>query len=154
MGSKNRHQVDLHVGQRLRKRRQELGMSQEKLGEAVQLTFQQIQKYEKGYNRISCSKLYEFAGILKTNIEYFFDGLKALVNGATEEVYIFKSDKNEYMTLDSASNQYEVAENINESLGNEIKEMVKYFKNISSKQAREHVLNLAKLLSENEDINY
>ena len=58
------HPVDVHVGARMRQRRTLLGMSQEKLGTAVGLTFQQIQKYERGSNRIGSSRLYEFAKVL------------------------------------------------------------------------------------------
>jgi transcriptional regulator with XRE-family HTH domain len=67
--------VDIHVGGRLRLRRTLLGISQDKLGEAVGLTFQQIQKYERGANRISASRLYEFCGILDVDISYFFDDM-------------------------------------------------------------------------------
>ncbi len=67
--------VDLHVGARIRMRRRMQGVSQEKLAEALGLTFQQVQKYERGANRVSASKLYEIAAALKTPIAYFFDGL-------------------------------------------------------------------------------
>src|SRR3954470_24288824 len=67
------HPVDVHVGARMRQRRTLLGMSQEKLGTAVGLTFQQIQKYERGANRISSSRLYEFARVLDVPVSYFFD---------------------------------------------------------------------------------
>ncbi len=147
MDSKKRHQVDLHVGQRLRKRRQELGMSQEQLGEAVELTFQQIQKYEKGYNRISSSKLFEFSHILKTTVGYFFDGYKAFVDLPDNETYTFRNIEPSYASLDSADNNYEVNEVADTSLDLEIKEMIVHFRSIASKEARQHILNLAKLLS-------
>src|SRR5215467_7432999 len=67
------HPVDVHVGARMRQRRTLLGMSQEKLGTAVGLTFQQIQKYERGTHRIGSSRLYEFAKVLDVPISYFFD---------------------------------------------------------------------------------
>src|SRR5215467_2730040 len=67
------HPVDVHVGARMRQRRTLLGMSQEKLGTAVGLTFQQIQKYERGSNRIGSSRLYEFAKVLDVPVSYFFD---------------------------------------------------------------------------------
>lgn len=67
--------VDVHVGARLRLRRTLLGVSQEKLGEAVSLTFQQIQKYERGANRIGASRLFEFSRILDTSISYFFEDM-------------------------------------------------------------------------------
>ena len=66
--------VDKHVGKRLRWRRREMNYSQEKLGELLGLTFQQIQKYEKGVNRVSAGRLYEIARILDTSIAYFFQG--------------------------------------------------------------------------------
>lgn len=66
--------VDKHVGSRVRMRRVLLGMSQEKLGEALGLTFQQVQKYEKGTNRVSASRLQEISKILKVPPSFFFDG--------------------------------------------------------------------------------
>ena len=69
------HPVDIHVGMRLRLRRLELKLSQKQLGEALDLSFQQVQKYEKGNNRISASKLFEIAGILEVPTLYFFEGL-------------------------------------------------------------------------------
>lgn len=69
------HPVDLHVGARLRLRRKTAGMSQSQLGAALGLTFQQLQKYERGTNRISASKLYAAAGCLKTSVAWFFEGL-------------------------------------------------------------------------------
>lgn len=71
------HPVDRHVGLRIRMRRKELGISQEKLAEALGLTFQQVQKYERAANRISASKLWEVARALQTNVAYFYEGLEA-----------------------------------------------------------------------------
>jgi transcriptional regulator with XRE-family HTH domain len=67
--------VDLHVGARIRLRRRMQGVSQEKLADALGLTFQQVQKYERGANRVSASKLYEIATALQAPVSYFFDGL-------------------------------------------------------------------------------
>ncbi len=66
--------VDLYVGKRIRDRRKEVQVTQEKLAEHLGLTFQQVQKYEKGANRVSASKLYEIARALNASIEYFFRG--------------------------------------------------------------------------------
>jgi len=66
--------VDRHVGSRVRMRRITVGMSQEKLGEALGVTFQQIQKYEKGSNRISASRMQNIAQVLGVPVSYFFDG--------------------------------------------------------------------------------
>jgi transcriptional regulator with XRE-family HTH domain len=67
--------VDLHVGARIRMRRRMQGVSQERLAESLGLTFQQVQKYERGANRVSASKLYEIAATLRSPVSYFFDGL-------------------------------------------------------------------------------
>lgn len=81
--------IDIHVGARLRMRRVLQGMSQENLGERLDLTFQQVQKYEKGANRVSASRLYQIGEILKVPVEYFFDGLpdpSTSVDGFAEAV--------------------------------------------------------------------
>lgn len=69
------HPVDRHVGLRIRMRRKEIGVSQERLAEALGITFQQVQKYERGANRVSASKLWEIARALKTTVTYFYEGL-------------------------------------------------------------------------------
>jgi transcriptional regulator with XRE-family HTH domain len=66
--------TDKHVGSRVRMRRMMLGMSQEKLGDALGLTFQQVQKYEKGTNRIGASRLQQISHILQVPVEFFFEG--------------------------------------------------------------------------------
>lgn len=67
--------VDSYVGRRVRVRRMTLGISQEQLGDALGLTFQQVQKYEKGQNRIGAGRLYKIAQILSVPVEYFYEGL-------------------------------------------------------------------------------
>jgi transcriptional regulator with XRE-family HTH domain len=67
--------VDKEIGSRVRMRRMLIGMSQEKLGEMLNLTFQQVQKYEKGTNRISASRLVDIARVLGVSIGYFYEGL-------------------------------------------------------------------------------
>ncbi len=67
------HPVDVHVGKRLRLRRSMLGMSQDHLGKEIGVTFQQIQKYERGVNRIGSSRLYDFSNILSVPVGYFFE---------------------------------------------------------------------------------
>src|SRR5246127_5649896 len=75
--------VDVHVGSRVRLRRTLLGMSQEKLGEAIGLTFQQVQKYERGANRIGASRLFDLSRVLDVPVEYFFDDMSAEVSART-----------------------------------------------------------------------
>lgn len=67
--------VDMHVGKRVRLRRTLLGMSQERLGQAIGLTFQQIQKYERGANRIGASRLFELSRVLDVPVSFFFDDM-------------------------------------------------------------------------------
>ena len=76
--TKTPHPIDVHVGSRVRLRRMLTGISQEKLGEALGLTFQQVQKYEKGANRISASRLYEIAAFLDVSVEFFFEGVESV----------------------------------------------------------------------------
>ena len=69
--------IDRHVGLRIRMRRKELGISQERLAESIGLTFQQVQKYERATNRVSASKLWEMAKALHTSVAYFYEGLES-----------------------------------------------------------------------------
>ncbi len=71
--------IDAHVGARLRQRRTLLGMTQTDLGDALGLTFQQVQKYERGTNRISASRLFALSRVLDVTVEYFFDDMPAAV---------------------------------------------------------------------------
>ncbi|MFC3124880.1 helix-turn-helix domain-containing protein [Pseudoroseomonas globiformis] len=73
--------IDVHVGSRVRLRRTLMGMSQEKLGEALGLTFQQVQKYERGVNRIGASRLFDLARVLDVPIGFFFDDMPDAMGG-------------------------------------------------------------------------
>ena len=72
-GSRRPNPIDVHVGSRVRFRRMLLGMSQEKLGERLGLTFQQVQKYEKGINRIGASRLFDLAQVLGVPVQFFYE---------------------------------------------------------------------------------
>jgi transcriptional regulator with XRE-family HTH domain len=87
--------IDVHVGARVRLRRTLLGMSQEKLGEAIGLTFQQVQKYERGANRIGASRLFDLSRVLDVPVSFFFDDMsddtsqqspRMIVGGLVEEI--------------------------------------------------------------------
>jgi transcriptional regulator with XRE-family HTH domain len=94
--------IDVHVGSRVRLRRTLLGLSQEKLGEALGLTFQQVQKYERGVNRIGASRLFDLARVLDVPIGFFFDDMpgemgsgtmmRARLNGLAESQEGFEDD--------------------------------------------------------------
>lgn len=73
--SKSASEIDAHVGQRIRQRREALGISQGRLGRHLGLTFSQVQKYEKGSNRVGAGRLFQIAAYLKVPTSYFFDGL-------------------------------------------------------------------------------
>ncbi|MBT6466809.1 MAG: helix-turn-helix transcriptional regulator [Emcibacteraceae bacterium] len=76
--------IDIYVGSRLRLRRALIGMSQEKLGNALEITFQQVQKYERGTNRISSSRLFQISRILDVSVSFFFDDMDTEIIKQTE----------------------------------------------------------------------
>jgi transcriptional regulator with XRE-family HTH domain len=82
--TKKANPIDGQVGSRVRIRRMLIGMSQEKLGDLLGLTFQQVQKYEKGINRIGAGRLFEIARILDVPIDFFYDGVGAPSDGVGE----------------------------------------------------------------------
>ncbi len=124
------HNVDLHVGARVRLRRKSLGISQEGLGAKIGLTFQQVQKYERGANRISASKLYDIAGALKVSVAYFFDGLP--VEGLEEP----------------ASTAEQSAQNF--LMSNEGLEIAEAFSRIKTAKHRRKLIELVKVIAEDE----
>lgn len=125
--------VDLHVGARVRMRRKFLGMSQEGLAETIDLTFQQVQKYERGSNRISASKLYEIARALKAPVAYFFEGY-----GQTEAVEGFSESESEQFVHGFLM----TTEGI---------ELAEAFPRIKSAKLRRRVLELVRSLAEEDD---
>ena len=84
MSAKTPNPVDKYVGSRVRMRRIMLGMSQEKLGEALGLTFQQVQKYEKGTNRVGASRIQQIAEILQVPVSFLFEGGPSGRTGGTQ----------------------------------------------------------------------
>lgn len=134
------HPVDYYVGRRLRSRRTMLGMSQENLGMAVGVTFQQIQKYERGLNRIGASRLYEFARILDVTVSYFFEDLA----NHTPTAHALQ-ELTPHMELAEAGGTFQY-----EKLGNkEILTLVRSYYDIEDPQVRKKVLSLIKSLSAN-----
>jgi transcriptional regulator with XRE-family HTH domain len=128
------HPVDIHVGRRLRSRRTILGMSQEAIGESVGVTFQQIQKYERGLNRIGSSRLYEFSCILGVGVSYFFEDYHnpSEDEGATGESSLREGEKKfEYESLNNK----------------EILNLVRSYYGIPDPSVRKKVLSLIKSLS-------
>ena len=86
------HPVDRHVGRRVQEKRLDLGLTQTALAKAVGVSFQQVQKYEKGTNRVSASKLFEMAEFMKVGIPFFFDGYSSATGGVAEEAPAFEHE--------------------------------------------------------------
>jgi transcriptional regulator with XRE-family HTH domain len=101
--------IDKHVGSRVRMRRKMLAMSQEKLGAALRLTFQQVQKYERGTNRMGASRLQQMSDILQVPVEFFFEGAPnaSAPLGSNESTFISNSDGlrliGAFMRIDNAA---------------------------------------------------
>jgi transcriptional regulator with XRE-family HTH domain len=123
--------VDVHVGSRVRLRRTLLGMSQEKLGKAVSLTFQQIQKYERGANRIGSSRLYQLATILDVPVSFFFDGVEERIDRA--EAGVAENDQAAF-----ESDQFSRRETL---------ELVRAYYRITDPSVRKRVFELVKSVS-------
>ena len=89
------HPIDIHVGHRVRLRRTLLGWSQERLAQALRLTFQQVQKYERGANRIGASRLFDLSRVLDVPVSFFFDDMAADASrptGAAEAPSVYETD--------------------------------------------------------------
>ena len=84
MPKKQANPIDVQVGNRVRIRRMLIGMSQERLGDLLGLTFQQVQKYEKGVNRIGAGRLFEMARILNVPVDFFYEGMNSTQPGTAE----------------------------------------------------------------------
>ena len=85
MPKKQANPIDIQVGNRVRIRRMLIGMSQERLGDLLGLTFQQVQKYEKGVNRIGAGRLFEVSRILNVPVDFFYEGVAAQLAGDEQE---------------------------------------------------------------------
>ncbi len=129
MIKKSPHPVDVHVGNRVKQRRVMQGMSQEQLGSNLGLTFQQIQKYEKGANRVSASRLWDIADALGVTTSFFYEGLRrgdALSGGFAE------------------AGQEHFTSQVNSTEGLKLN---RYFTRIEDPQVRRKILDLVKTLS-------
>ena len=99
--SKDLNATDMHVGARVRMRRLMLDMTQEKLGDALGLTFQQVQKYEKGANRIGAGRLQQLSAILQAPVAFFFDGMRpatAVVTTSSPSDALSTSELDQFLT--------------------------------------------------------
>ncbi len=129
--------IDVHVGTRIRLRRTLLGMSQEKLGEALGLTFQQVQKYERGVNRVGASRLFDLSRVLDVPISFFFDDLPDNLSGLAGK----------RATGMGGSQEGFEEENMNRR---ETLELVRAYYRISDPSIRKKVFELIKSMAPNE----
>ncbi len=133
--------VDAHVGGRVRLRRTMLGMSQEKLGEAIGLTFQQVQKYERGTNRIGASRLWELGKVLDVPVSFFYDDMP------TDVALASMTHPDPAGLSETKSPDYET-----ETLAKrETLELVRAYYKIKSPKVRKRVFELAKALAKGEE---
>lgn len=127
--------IDIHVGSRIRLRRNMLGMSQEKLGESLGITFQQIQKYEKGTNRVGASRLQAIASILNVPVAFFFEDAPGHEGG------------NPGGLAEDSSTTY-VVDFLNSPEGLQLN---RAFVRIADSKVRRRVVDLVKALAEDEE---
>lgn len=128
--------IDAHVGARVRLRRTLLGMSQEKLGEAIGLTFQQVQKYERGANRIGASRLFDLSRVLEVPVSFFFDEMPD--NAASQSPRMMMAGVVEEIELEAENDPMTKRETL---------ELVRAYYKISDPTVRKRLFELAKSLA-------
>ena len=134
--------VDVHVGTRIRLRRTLLGMSQERLGDALGLTFQQVQKYERGVNRVGASRLFDLSRILDVPINYFYDNMSeamAANGGPTRATAGFAEPQDGFGSADETLSKRETLE------------LVRAYYRITDPNVRKRVFDLMKSMAPAED---
>ena len=131
--------IDVHVGSRVRLRRTLLGLSQEKLGEALGLTFQQVQKYERGANRIGASRLFDLSCVLDVPISFFYDDISSDTSA--------KSPRNIVGLADQAVEPFEP----DPLAKRETLELVRAYYRIKEPAVRKRILELTKALANADD---
>ena len=129
--------IDAHVGSRIRLRRNLMGMSQERLGEALGLTFQQIQKYERGVNRVGASRLFDLSRVLAVSISFFFDDMPEPLAGLHGTHQVTRaaggvSETQDAFGVDDSVNRRETAE------------LVRAYYRITDSSQRKRVFDLIK----------
>lgn len=127
--------IDIHVGERVRLRRTLLGMSQEKLGAAIGLTFQQIQKYERGLNRIGSSRLWSISQVLNVPVSFFFEDMDENIIGDSAQISGLSEDKKSLVEIDPMNRKQTL-------------ELVRAFYRISDPKAANLILELVKVMAD------
>lgn len=132
--------VDTHVGAKVKTRRLMLGMSQEDLANAIGLTFQQVQKYERGTNRISVSRLVDISRALKVPYGYFLDGCANLLGGGGRK-----------MALRGVSDNKQEAFEGDPMARRDVLELVRTYSSIETPQMKKQLLEMAKIMASGRD---
>lgn len=133
--------VDVFVGTRLKARRSLVGITQENLAEAAGITFQQVQKYEKGRNRLSASRLYQFARVLDVPVSYFFDGFYAPDSQVGIQGGFADNDQEAY---DASDEEYEDIMEQKETIN-----LIKAYYAIPDEKLRRNFLKMLKQMAKN-----
>jgi len=134
-----KNDIDSYVGKRLKLRRTIMGLSQEAIAKAVGITFQQVQKYEKGSNAMNANRLYEFSRFMNVPVAYFFEGIEQnVVSGNTATGF--------------AENQPAAFDHENIASDRESLEMMKSFKRIKEPAVRKRLADLLRAISENKTL--
>lgn len=125
--------IDLYVSKRLKMRRVILGLSQKKLAEAVDVSIQQIQKYEKSTNRISSGKLYSLANLLKVPIGYFFENASSYTDckNKVNTISVFAEDQENFLSDDTVTEK-------------EVLNLIKAFNEVKNLHVRKKIIDLVK----------
>ena len=133
--------IDVHVGNRIRLRRTLLGLSQEKLADLLGLTFQQVQKYEKGMNRVGASRLWDISKVLETSIGFFYEDMDKDVASQSPRTFSIAGENHQILeeeTIDFHSDPM---------LRQETIELVKAYYKIPNRKAAKHLFDLIVALS-------
>jgi len=138
-GPRSASPIDIHVGTRIRVRRQLMNMTQEKLGESLGVTFQQVQKYERGANRVGASRLWKLSEVLDVPVSFFYDGLSTEYGGQSDSPALLPEGP------DQAPIVYDF---INSTDG---VSLAKAVLKINNKAVRRQILELARSLGDNQD---
>lgn len=129
------HPVDVYVGAKLKTKRTAQGLSQSEIGRHLGVTFQQVQKYEKGVNRIGPSKLYEVAQLLKAPISYFFEGYEKKSTSSTNSDVLF---------LNEDGDEFDSENNVSDR---EALRLIKAFSSIKDVKVRKQITSLVKAMA-------
>ncbi len=137
--SRRANPIDRYVGERVKMRRMLLGMSQERLGEQLGLTFQQVQKYEKGVNRIGASRLFDLAQVLGVPIQFFYENIPSAVSGQPQAPG-FADNRGESYVSDFLSSRDSV-------------ELNKAFARITDPRVRRSIVDMVRSIAGDEPVN-